>query len=241
MSLLSTDSPESTARLAGALWLIVIVVSIVSIFVNPSVATSGSPAQTAASVLAAETPYRFAFALLFFGSLCYLGVTALLYEVLRPVNASVAVFGAFASLAGITIGAASAVNELSALSLLKEASTAAPAAANQLQTIAQVFLRDQAEFKVGMVFFGCHVASIGYLMFRSALVPRIIGAVLVVGGSSYIISSFASFVAPAVGARLSPFVIPIAILGEGSLTLWLLFKGVNAGEYSRQIQRQREA
>jgi len=241
MSLFSTDSPESTARLAGALWLIVIVVSIVSIFVNPSVNTNGSPAQTAASILAAETPYRLAFALLFFGSLCYLGVTALLYEVLRPVNASVAVFGTLASLAGITIGAASAVNELGALSLLKEASTTAPAAANQLQGIAQVFLRDQAAFKVGMVFFGCHVASIGYLMFRSALVPRIIGAVLVAGGSSYIISSFASFVAPAVGARLSPFVIPIAILGEGSLTLWLLFKGVNAGEYARQIPRQREA
>jgi len=227
MSLFSTDSPESTARLAGALWLIVIVVSIASIFVNPSVNTLGSPAQTAASILAAETPYRLAFALLFFGSLCYLGVTALLYELLRPVDRSVALFGAFASLAGLTIGAASAVNELGALAMLKEASTAASAAANQLQTIAQVFLRDEAEFKVGMVFFGIHVASTGYLMLRSALVPRIIGGVLVAGGSSYIITSFASFIAPAVGARLSPLVIPIALLGEGSLTLWLLFKGVN--------------
>src|SRR4030081_3140654 len=110
MSLLSTDSPETSARLAGALWLIVIAVSIVSIFINPSVATSGSPAQTAASLLAAETPYRLGFTLLFFGSLCYLGVTALLYELLRPVNRSVALFGAFASLAGLTIGAASSVN-----------------------------------------------------------------------------------------------------------------------------------
>jgi hypothetical protein len=227
MSPFSTDSPEETARLAGALWLIVIIVSIVSIFVNPSVNTSGAAAETATRILAAETPYRLAFALLFFGSLCYLGVTALLYEVLRPVDRSVALFGAFASLAGITIGAASAVNELNALALLKGALNAVPAAANQLQTIAQVFLNDGAEFKVGMVFFGLHVASIGYLMFRSALVPRVIGAVLVAGGASYIISSFAYFVAPAVGARLSPLVIPIAILGEGSLTLWLLFKGVN--------------
>ena len=241
MSLLSTDSPETSARLAGALWLIVIAVSIVSIFINPSVATSGSPAQTAASLLAAETPYRLAFTLLFFGSLCYLGVTALLYELLRPVNRSVALFGAFASLAGLTIGAASSVNALAALDLLKEASIAGPAAANQLQTIAQVFLRDGPEFKVGMVFFGLHVASTGYLILRSTFLPRIIGGVLVAGGASYIISSFATFVAPAVGARLSPLVIPIAILGEGSLTLWLLFKGVNAEKYSSQIQRQRAA
>src|SRR3954462_10034034 len=191
MSRFSTDSPEGTARLAGALWLIVIVVSIVSIFVNPSVNTHGSPAETAASIMAAETPYRLAFALLFFGSLCYLGVTALLYEVLRPVDRSVALFGAFASLAGITIGASSAVNELGALALLKQASSAGPAAMNQLQSIAQVFLNDGAEFKVGMVFFGLHLASIGYLILRSTLVPRIIGAVLVAGGSSYMISSFA--------------------------------------------------
>ena len=227
MTPVSADSPERNARLAGALWLVVIVVSIVSIFVNPSVNTVGAPSQTAATILAAETPYRMAFALLFFGSLCYLGVTALIYELLRPVDRSVALFGAFASLAGLTIGAASAVNELGALTMLHDAASAAPATANQLQTIAQVFLRDQAEFKVGMVFFGIHVASTGYLILRSTLIPRIIGAVLVAGGSSYIVTSFATFVAPAFGDRLSPLVIPIAILGEGSLTLWLLFKGVN--------------
>jgi hypothetical protein len=227
MSLSSTDSPQTTARLAGALWLIVIAVSIASLFAAPSVNINGSPAQTAASILAAETPYRLAFALLFVGSLCYLGVTALLYELLRPVNRSVALFGAFAGLAGLTIGAASAVNELGALDLLKQASAAAPAVASQLQTIAQFALRDGPEFKVGMVFFGLQIASVGYLILRSGLVPRIIGGVLVAGGLSYIITSFATFVAPEVGARLSPLVIPIAIVGEGSLTLWLLFKGVS--------------
>jgi hypothetical protein len=233
MTPLSTDSPQTPARLAGALWLIVIAVSIASLFAAPSVNTSGSPAETAASILAAETQYRLAFALLFVGSLCYLGVTALLYELLRPVNRSVALFGALAGLAGLTIGAASAVNELGALDLLKQASTAAPAAANQLQAIAQFALKDGPEFKVGMVYFGLQIASIGYLILRSNLVPRIIGGVLVAGGLSYIISSFATFVAPAVGARLSPLVIPIAILGEGSLTLWLLFKGVNANASQR--------
>ncbi len=90
MSLSSPDSPQTTARLAGALWLIVIAVSIASLFTAPSVNINGSAAETAASILAAETPYRLAFALLFVGSLCYLGVTALLYELLRPVNRSVA-------------------------------------------------------------------------------------------------------------------------------------------------------
>src|SRR3954464_5141219 len=232
MSRLPHDSPETTARLAGFLWLVVILVSVASI-AAPSVNVHGTIAETAASVLASEGPYRLAFAELLFGGVCYLGVTALLYELLKPVSPTVAFFGALASLAGITVGAASGVHTLSALALLHDASSAAPDVANQIQAMAQAALReDPAEFKVGMVFFGCHVASIGYLILRSTFLPRIIGGVLVAGGASYIIASFATFVAPAFGDRLSPLVIPIAILGEGSLTLWLLFKSVNAARYS---------
>ena len=46
------------------------------------------------------------------------------------------------------------------------------------------------------------------------------------GGASYIVNSFTNFVAPDIGRHLMPFVVPIAILGEGALTVWLLVKGV---------------
>lgn len=236
MSRLPHDSPETTARLAGFLWLVVILVSVASI-AAPSVNVHGTIAETAASVLASEGPYRLAFAELLFGGVCYLGVTALLYQLLKPVDPSVAFFGALASLAGITVGAASGVHTLSALALLHDASNAAPDAASQLQAIAQAALReDPAEFKIGMVYFGCHVASIGYLILRSTFLPRIIGAVLVAGGASYFIVSFTTFISPTLGARLTPFVIPIALLGEGSFTLWLLIKGVNAEKWRLQAQ-----
>jgi len=44
------------------------------------------------------------------------------------------------------------------------------------------------------------------------------------GGSSYVINSFTNFLSPALGAHVAPFVVPIAILGEGALTFWLLVK-----------------
>ena len=53
-----------------------------------------------------------------------------------------------------------------------------------------------------------------------------LGILLMLGGASYIINSFTNFVAPGAGSHLMPFVVPIAILGEGALTLWLLVKGV---------------
>ena len=233
-----TDSPQTTARLAGVLWLIVILVSIAAVVGGPSPNLRGSPAEFAASVLAAETAYRLAFAAIFLGSVCYLGVTALLYELLRPVNRSLALFGAFAGVAGIVVGAASAVGEMGAIALLKDASHAAPGVANQLQTIAQVSLR-APEFAVGMVWFGCQIAAIGFLILRSTFLPRIIGGILILGGSSYVITSFATFVAPAIGAQLAPLVIPIAILGEGTLTLWLVIRGVNVERW-REVAAMRE-
>src|SRR6267142_2004831 len=57
-------------------------------------------------------------------------------------------------------------------------------------------------------------------------IPRALGVLLMLGGASYVINSFTNFLAPAIGAHLAPFVIPVAILGEGALTLWLLVKGV---------------
>ena len=158
-------------------------------------------------------------------------MTALLYELFRPANRSLALFAAFAGVAGLAIGSGGGINELGAFGLLHDASRAAPAAADQMQTIAQLFMRDGPEFSIAMVYFGCQVASIGVLILRSNFVPRIIGGLMVAGGSSYIITSFAKFVAPAFGAQLSPVIIPIAILGEGSITLWLLIKGVNVEKW----------
>jgi len=228
----STNDPQATARLAGFFWLIVIAVSVVAVVASPTLNLRGTPAQTAASVMSVEGSYRLGFALLLFGGVCYLGVTALLYQVLKPVSGTVALFGALASLAGITVGAASGVHELGALALLHDATNATSAAASQLQAMAQAgFREDPQEFRIGMVYFGCHVASIGYLILRSNFLPKVIGAILVAGGSSYFLASFATFLAPEFGARLTPFVIPIALLGEGSITLWLLIKGVDVEKW----------
>lgn len=177
------NDPRRTARLAGALWLIVIVAGVIS-FLNQSVHP------------------RLAFAANQFAGLCYLGVSVLLYELFKPVRASLALFAAFCGLAGVASGAA-------ADSL------------GQSNSPAQGFF-------IAMVFFGAQIISIGYLITRSTLIPRLLGVLLMFGGSSYVINSFTNFLSPALGAHVAPFVVPIAILGEGALTFWLLVKGVNA-------------
>ena len=228
-------SPLFAARMAGALWLIVILASILAVVGGASLDLRGDPATIAANALASAPRIRLAFVMLFFGKICYLGGTVLLYELLKPVNKSVALFGAFCGLAGLLSGA-HGLNQLTALSLLEESRRATEPVASQLQGAVKIFLAPG--FSGEDVFFGCQIASVGYLIARSSFLPRAIGVLLMLGGAGFLITSFAKFVSPALGARLSPLILPIAVLGEGSLALWVLVKGVNVEQWRSTIARR---
>jgi hypothetical protein len=83
-------------------------------------------------------------------------------------------------------------------------------------------------FTTALVFFGFYCLSLGYLVFKSAFLPRIIGVLLAIGGLAYLTGNFANFLSPAFAARLFPYYLVFPGLGEGSLILWLLIMGVNA-------------
>jgi hypothetical protein len=76
---------------------------------------------------------------------------------------------------------------------------------------------------VGFVAFGLHLALLGYLIWKSSLLPRVIGVLLVVAGLAYVLNSLLvlGFGAPSRIALLLP-----ALPGELSLGLWLLVKGM---------------
>src|SRR6266436_2125566 len=150
-------SPLFGARMAGALWLTVILVSIVAVIGGISLDVHGDQGTMAANALASASKIRLAFVLFFFGKICYLGVTVLLYELLKPVNKSVALFGAFCGLAGLLSGGTGHINLLSALSLLEESRRAAEPLASQLQGVANIFLSTAPRVGTEDVWFGFQI------------------------------------------------------------------------------------
>ncbi len=230
-------SPLFGARMAGALWLTVILVSIVALIGGLSLDVHGDAGTMAANALASASKIRLAFVLFFFGKICYLGGTVLLYELLKPVNKSVALFSAFCGLAGLLSGGAGHFNLLTALSLLEESHRAAEPVASQLQSAANILLGTAPRFGGEDVWFGFQILSVGYLIARSYFIPRPIGVLLVLGGLSFLVTSFTNFVSPALGDRVAPLLLPIVLLGESSLALWLLFRGVNVEEWRLAIAR----
>jgi len=216
------------ARVAGSLWLVVIAGGMAGFLPRSRLIVRGDAAATAANILAFESVFRLAFAADLIAGVCYLGVTVLLYELLKPVSRTLSLLAASFGLAGVAIGAASSLHSLAPLLQLGRAADLTAFSAGQLQAQALLSLRMYEQgFSVSMVFFGVQCVTIGFLIVRSTILPRILGWLLAIGGSSYVISSFANFLSPPLGAWLSPWIAPAAIVGEGSLCLWLLAKGVN--------------
>ena len=228
------ESPRLKARIAGACWLLCIVAGMVGFIAAGPLIVANDAAATATNILANESLFRFGFAANLISGLSYVGVTVFMYYVLKPVSRSLSLLAAFFGLAGVAIGGVAWVSNLVPLTLLHGDQYLTALTASQLQALSLAALKLQTHvFFIGMVFFGIQCISIGYLVARSSFLPPILGVLLGLGGTCYVIASFANFLLP-LGARLIPFVVPVALIGEGSLTVWLLVKGLNEQRWYEQ-------
>ena len=232
----NTDlSPLAAARIAGALWLIVIVASIASVIGTHPLDWRADPTTLTASAIDTASSIRFGFTVRFFGKICYLAVSVILYELLKPVNRTIALFSAFCGLAGLLSGISS-FGDFTALSLLEESRRVAQPLADKLQASAVTIIATHS-LEPGRedVFFGFQIGALGFLIAWSRFIPRAIGLVLLLGGAAFLITSFTGFLSPTLDARLAPLLLPIVIIGEGSLALWLLLRGVNVDRWRAMV------
>ena len=72
-------------------------------------------------------------------------------------------------------------------------------------------------------------AQVGYLIFRSTFLPRILGVLVAFAGLGWL-----TFLSPPLANYLSPYIQMLGVLAEGSLMLWLLVIGVNAQRWKDQ-------
>jgi len=82
---------------------------------------------------------------------------------------------------------------------------------------------------VGMVLHGFYWLLIGYLIFRSTFLPRILGALMAFAGFGWL-----TYLSPPLVNYLSPYNLTSALLAEGLVMLWLLVFGVNEQRWKEQ-------
>jgi len=235
-------SPQLYARIGGVLYLIIIVVGLFDeAFVRNRIIVSGDATATAANIRSLESLWRFGIAAEFFLLICAVALTLIFFVLLRPVNRDLALLAVFFSLVSLAVEAAVQLYLLGALFPLGKTEYLRAFEPEQLYALASLSVKSHGYgFGVALIFFGCVCLIDGYLIFRSGYFPKTIGVLMMIAGLSYLTNSFALILAPTFANRIFPAILVPAFVGEASLCLWLLVKGVNVPKWKEQASAAEE-
>jgi hypothetical protein len=233
-------SPQIYARIGGVLYLIIIVIGFLGeAFVRNRLIVSGDATATAERIRASEFLWRVSIAGEFFLLICAVALALIFYVLLRPVSRDLALLAAFFNLVSIALEAAASLHLLATLFPLANANYLKVLDPKQLDALAYLSIRShEYGFGVSLIFFGCVCLVLGYLIFRSGYLPKVLGVLMQIAGLSYLMNSFALILSPSFANRLFPAVLLPAFVGEASLCLWLLVKGVNVSKWKARTSAE---
>ena len=193
-------------------------------------------AATAHNIVTHELRYRLGFAAELIEILCTVPLALIFYELFKVVNKRVVLLVVFFNLVGTAIESVDLLNHLAPLTLLGGGSYLSAIPVEQLQAQAYLSLKlYELGFAICLVFFGFFCLLLGYLIFRSGFLPRMIGVLLAFQGLCYLVNSFVDFLAPRM-ADLAFSVLAVSAVGEISLCLWLLVMGVNVPRWNEKAR-----
>ena len=228
-------APRQLARIAGALYLINIVLGAFAIGIVPAIIGVGpDAAATAHNIQTHELLYRLGLAAHVVVTVTNVPLAVIFYDLFKVVNRRLALLDAFFILVATAIEAAGLLHQFAPLVLL-DSGPAASAPAAQLQALAYApgSALSGIDYSLHTVFFGFDILCAAYLVLRSTFLPRAIGVLLAIDGLAYLVYSFADFLVPGFAAQLVPWIQFPALLGEGSLCLWLLVLGVDVERWNQ--------
>ena len=227
-------SPRAMARTAGLFYLLTGGTGF-AYMVRHKLVLAGDAAATAANVLGREALFRRAIVADLLGVAAYVVVTALFYRLFAPVDRNVSLVAAFMSLMGCAVQILSDAFSLGGLFVLRGAPLAGASPGVPAGALALAILRLHGQgFAIAILFFGFYCLLIGFLIWRSAFLPRVLGVLMALSGLTYATHNLAEFLASPLAQTLDPWVNVLGGLGEGLLMLWLLIVGVNPEKWRAQ-------
>ena len=224
-------SPLVRARVAGFLYLFANLFAPFTLLYLPSrFIVSGDAAATASNIMASESLFRFGIVGNLFTFIANIFLALAIYQLLKVVNKNAASLMVILFLVGVPIAMLNEVTQLAVLRLLSGADYLLKAyTTDQLQALVYLLigLHDQG-LLIAHIFFGLWLFPMGYLVFKSGFIPKIVGILLMIAGVGYVVQGFAAFLGYSVN------IILFTGLGELVFLLWLLIKGVNVEQWNKR-------
>lgn len=210
-------SPRRHARIAGACYLSLILLGIVAEVIRDGTIVADN-ATTAANILAREQLWRLALISEFTAAIAVVGLVAIYFVLFDPVNRVLTLIATFMSLLGTGVQIVAVVNLISALL----------GAQQHLTDVVGLAVKSHSYgYGAALLLFGTGFLFRGRLIFTSGFLPKTIGILISIAGICYITNSLAQYLSPPLSHRLFPLILLPSFIGELSLCLWLLIKGVD--------------
>lgn len=220
---------DKTSRLAGVLYLIVVLTGFFSLVYVPSqIPLSGDLTTAIDNIRASEALFRSGIAASIVLQVAFLLLPLVLFRLLRPVSEAAATCMVALAVVSVPLALVSLSGRLDALWLVTDLRYAATLTPQQLEAEVLVALGEhRSGLFFAMIFWGLWLFPFGWLVFRSGFLPRILGLFLMLGCVGYLVDVFGELLVPgyteSVVARVAGM--PAAI-GEIGTCLWLLIVGV---------------
>jgi hypothetical protein len=221
---LAETSPSTRGRILAALYLFVIAAGITAqAIISDRLVIPNDAARTAANIVANKSLYRLGFTIFMLEMVAQAAVSAMFYDLLKPVNRSLARITAILGLTGCGIKTMARLFYYVPLILLGGASYLLAIEPAQLQALALAFIKiNSMGAAIGVIFFGFETLLRGWLLFNSGFLPRFLGVLSMIGGLGWL-----TFLWPPLGNQAFMGVALFAIVGVILTTGWLFIRGVD--------------
>jgi len=217
---------KKTARTAGLLYLIYIVIQALPVVIGSSkLVVNGDATTTAKNIMASGMLFRVGFMADLLAAALFLLTAWALYVLLKPVNKNLALLFLLLNLGGVAIQCFSDLFLIASQLLLSGADYLKAFPVDQLQAMAMLFLNlNKNAFGIAQLFYGAWLFPLGYVVFKSGMLPKILGIVLMVHCIVWLMNFLQFFLFPGFGA-IKYVSYPLGFISEFGLSLWLLIMG----------------
>jgi hypothetical protein len=219
-------SPNKIARMAGSFYLIYILTTALAAVVRSRIIVFGDAAATANNIMSSQMLFRIGFVTQLVSAVFFLLAAWALYVLLKPVNKNLALLFLLLNLGGVAVECINMLNLFVAIQFLSGANYLTVFQTGQLQAMAMSFLNSYTNgFMIAQIFYGTWLLPLGYLVYKSRFLPRLLGIVLILDFFCWTSYFFQFFLFPDSGVLILP-ASAVGFIAEFSISLWLLIKGV---------------
>lgn len=198
------------------------------IYVQTKTIVQGDAVATSAKILSNEFIFRTGIVNGILSSIVWILIGMTLYRLFKHVNEGQAKLLVVLVIVQIPVSFFMEALNITSLMLFK-GDVLKTFELSQRQDLAMLFLKINDHVTITLeMFWGLWLFPFGYLVYKSGFIPQILGVFLILNGIAYIIHCFTHLLLPNYQALVFQIATPVWILGEISIMLWLLIKGVKS-------------